>query len=127
MKTPRTILGILQLFVGIGGIGGGIGLLSDPTGGNIGMPMEFLETTPFSDFLIPGLVLFAVNGVGQLVGGVMTLAAKRRYPEVATAFGVFLMVWIVAQVWWIGLLHWLQPLYFCLGGIELMLVRRARR
>jgi hypothetical protein len=30
--------------------------------------------------------------------------------------GVFLMLWIVAQVWWIGLSHWLQPLYFGLGS-----------
>lgn len=29
------------------------------------------------------------------------------------------MLWIVALVWWIGLSHWLQPLYF--GLVEFVL------
>ncbi|MCP4257640.1 MAG: hypothetical protein GY774_08970 [Planctomycetes bacterium] len=39
----------------------------------------------------------------------------------AGALGAFLMIWIVAQVWWIGLTIWLQPLFFCLGVVELVL------
>jgi len=38
--------------------------------------------------------------------------------RLATGLGTFLMVWIAAQVWWLGV-HWLHVLYFVLGLVEL--------
>ena len=114
------------MFIGLGGVAGGLGLVLDPTGGNVAMRTESLADSPFSDFLVPGLVLLAVNGVGNLIGGMMSFAGWRRYGDVAVALGAFLMAWIVAQVWWIGLIHWLQPLYFCLGVLQLALGIRQR-
>ena len=122
----RTGLGILQVFIGLGGAAGGLGLVLDPTGGNLTMPTESLANSPFSDFLVPGLVLLAVNGVGNLIGGMTSFAGWRRCGDVAVALGAFLMAWIVAQVWWIGLIHGLQPLYFCLGVLQLALGIRQR-
>lgn len=37
------------------------------------------------------------------------------------------MIWITAQVCWIGLTVWLQPLFFGLGAVELALGLLLRR
>ncbi len=129
----RIGLGVLQVFIGLGGVAGGLGLVLDPSGGNLAMEPEWLAGSPFSDYLIPGLVLLGVNGVGNLIGGILSFGNIRGHGDVAVVLGAFLTAWIVAQVWWIGLRHWLQPVYFCLGMLELVLglsscsARRPRR
>ncbi len=114
-------LGAHQVFIGLGGVAGGVGLVSEPSSANLGLPLELLSESPFSDYLIPGIVLLVVNGVGSLAGGVLSFFRYRHTGEIAAALGAFLIMWIVAQVWWIGLLHWLQPLYFGFGVVELTL------
>lgn len=69
-------------------------------------------------------MLLAINGVGSLVGGVLTW--RRHLVSSAVALGAFLMVWILAQVSWLGLRHWLQPLYFALGLVESIIGLRLR-
>lgn len=56
------ILYVLQAFLGLGAIAGGLGLLSDPSGRMMGMSSSVLERSPFSDFLIPGLLLLLIFG-----------------------------------------------------------------
>lgn len=117
----RLTLGSLQVFVGLSGVAGGIGLVSDPSGLNVGMSIEILADTPFSNFLVPGLVLLAINGLGSLLGSFLTLTQRPFAAKAAIALGILLIAWIVIQVYWIGLVHWLQPLYLGLGVLELAL------
>jgi hypothetical protein len=117
----RLTLGSLQLFIGLGGVAGGIGLTADPSGLNVGMSTGILAATPFSDFLIPGLVLLAINGLGSLLGSFLTFTHRRFAAKAAMALGAFLIAWIVIQVYWIGHVHWLQPLYLGFGILELAL------
>lgn len=117
----RLTLGSLQVFVGLSGVAGGIGLVSDPSGLNVGMSIEILADTPFSNFLVPGLVLLAINGLGSLLGSFLTLTQRPFAAKAAIALGILLIAWIVIQVYWIGLVHWLQPLYLGLGILELAL------
>ena len=114
-------LGALQLFIGVGGIAGGLGLVTEPNGSNLGFQVELLNKSPFSDYLIPGIFLLTVNGIGSLVGGVLSFLRNRFAGTCAAVLGVILMIWIAAQIWWIGLTIWLQPLFFGLGAVELVL------
>jgi hypothetical protein len=114
-------LGVLQTFIGIGGVPAGLIFILDPSGSGMGFSPELLEGTPFSNYLLPGIFLFAVNGVATLVGGVLSFFRHRYAGEVAVALGVLLIAWIVIQVAMIGLVHWLQPLCFGLGVVELVL------
>ncbi len=121
-------LGTLQVFIGLGGVSGGWGLISEPNGANLGFPLELLDNTPFTNYLIPGIVLLAINGVGSLAGGILSFKRHSYASNMAIALGAFLMGWITAQVWWIGYSHWLQPLFFGFGLVELalgLLLRRA--
>ncbi len=114
-------LGGLQVFIGLGGISGGFGLVTDPSGANLGFHVDLLSKSPFSDYLIPGLILLVVIGIGSLTGGVLSILRYRYAGEIAALLGIFLVIWISAQVWWIGLTIWLQPLFFCFGMVELAL------
>ncbi|MEJ2079167.1 MAG: hypothetical protein P8Z74_14325, partial [Acidobacteriota bacterium] len=83
----RKWLGILQLLVGLGAVPAGLGLVMDPSGASLRFRLEWLEGTPFSNFLIPGLILMIVNGFGSLAGSVASLRGWRRAGEVGLALG----------------------------------------
>jgi hypothetical protein len=118
-KWLAILLGIIQIFIGIGALPAGIAMIIDPSGKKLGMSLEMLLNSPFSNFLIPGIVLLVVNGIGSLLGGVVSLLRYRFAGEIAAGLGIFLMMWIVAQVWWLGI-HWLHFLYLILGLVELI-------
>jgi len=120
-------LGCLQMFIGLGGAAGGFGLVTEPSGANLGFHVDLLSKSPFSDYLIPGLILLVVIGLGSLAGGVLSILRYRYAGEIAAVSGAFLMIWITAQVCWIGLIVWLQPLFFCFGAVELALGLLLRR
>ncbi|MGD8628556.1 MAG: hypothetical protein PVH52_05705 [bacterium] len=129
MKNRRLVmsLGILQAFIGLGAVAGGLGLTLDPSGASVGLPIEMLRTSPFTTFLIPGIVLFTVNGLGSLVGAVLTFKRHRYAGWMAMALGAFLVAWIVIQVYWVRGIHWLHGLYFVLGTVEFAMGRSLRR
>lgn len=120
-------LGSLQVFIGLGAVGGGLGLVSEPSGANLGIPLEWLKDSPFSTYLIPGVVLLAVNGLGSLLGAAASFTRYRYAGEAALALGAFLVAWIILQVYWIAAFHWLHALYLALGLVEFALGWLLRR
>jgi len=126
-KKLYTGLGVLQAFIGLGAVGGGIMLVIDPSGSALGVPLSFLERSPFSDYLIPGIFLLVVNGVGSLIGAGFSFSRKRYAQEIAIVLGVIMVAWIVIQVINIRSFSWMHVLYFILGAIELGLGLYIRR
>jgi hypothetical protein len=120
-------LGALQTFIGLGALGGGFMLVRDPSGSALGLPISLLEGSPFHDFLIPGVFLLAVNGIGSLMGAVLSFTRKRFAQEIAIVLGAILIAWIVIQVIIIRSFHWLHVLYFILGVVELGIGLNIRR
>lgn len=55
------------VFQGLSGLYGGGALVWDPSGALLQMPLDLLEGSPFTTYRIPGLILFAVLGIGPLV------------------------------------------------------------
>jgi hypothetical protein len=122
-------LGAIQTFIGLGALGGGFMLVRDPSGSTLELPMSLLEGSPFPDFIIPGMFLFAVNGVGSMIGAGLSFTRRRYAQEIAIVLGVILVAWIVIQVVIISSFHWLHVLYFILGVVEFgigLYVRRRR-
>jgi hypothetical protein len=70
-KRPAAVWALLGLLAlqALGAIAGGIGLVEEPVE-NIGMPLSMLEGSPFSDYLVPGLILLVVVGLPPLVAAV---------------------------------------------------------
>jgi hypothetical protein len=129
------LLMFLLLFQGISATPSGLMLVLDPTGGRMQMPLAMLQGAPFPNYLIPGLILCIVLGLGAFLVLACLLAlpdwgwAQRVNPfkgqhwtwSASAAFGLALMIWITVQVLMVGLGAWLQPFYFGIGLAILLL------
>ena len=113
-------LGALQVFIGLTAIAGGFGLVSDPSGAKMDIPLSWLSNSPFTNYFIPGLVLLIIIGVGNFLAGIVSFSRNRYASNMAVALGTFLVLFIAIEVWFIGLRTLLQPLYFILGLTQLM-------
>jgi len=118
LKQRKAGTAVIQFINGASALLGGYMLMKDPSGLEIGLKTEYLAQTPFQNFLIPGIVLFVFNGLGNMTGFTITLANKKRAGEIAMIFGAIMMIWIMSQVAWIGYKNYLQPLYFSTGLIQ---------
>jgi hypothetical protein len=119
MKTLRIIAMFLLLFNGTGAIFGGWSLMTDPSGSDLQIPVTYLEHSPFKDFLIPGLVLFTVNGICSLFVLLWTFFQRRHYSWLLMAQGILSLGWIIVQMILLRQIYYLQ---FIFGGIGLILL-----
>ena len=115
----RIISIILLVFTGISACFGGIVLMMDPTGSIIQMPVELLKQSPFTNFLIPGLILLIIIGIGSIVTTVFVISKNKYFPKIITASGSALIIWIITQIF---MLQSLSYLHFVYGGIGLILL-----
>lgn len=111
------------LIQGLSGIAGGYGLMADPSGASLQIPLEWLEGSPFPDYRIPGIVLFFVLGLAPLV--VFFGLWRRAYWGWlgALLLGIALLIWIGVEIVVIGYQPQppLQLIYGILGVIILVL------
>ena len=106
---------VLEVLLGVGALGGGAVLIASPTGSLIGMPLSMLEHSPFTSFLVPGLVLFFVNGVFPLVVAWASVQHAAWTAFAHPAIGAVLCGWIGIQVVMIRGFSWLHAFYIALG------------
>ena len=112
----RIIAIILLLLNAISALYGGWGLMSDPSGKTLEMPLRFLEHSPFDTFLVPGIILFIVNGLFSLLFAVMALLKFMNYSWLVIFQGFILVGWLIIQIIMIREFYApLHVLYFCVG------------
>ncbi|HEY8167356.1 MAG TPA: hypothetical protein VIF84_01460 [Candidatus Limnocylindrales bacterium] len=105
----------LELATAVTAIPVGWMLMTDPTGAGIGLPSDWIESSPFGSYLIPGLYLFAVNGVGMVIAAVLTGIRHWSAPWLTAALGVGLIVWILVQLAIMPETMWLQWTFLSVG------------
>jgi hypothetical protein len=118
MKNPSTLqaISIILLVVnGVGALFGGIALTIDPTGRSLHMPLGMLKHSPFADYLIPGMILLVVLGVGSIAASLLVIRSVKAYPLFVAAVGITLTIWIVVQVLMIRSVHFLHVMFGCIG------------
>ena len=107
----------LEVLLGVGAVFGGGALLLAPDGHLLSMPISALSGSPFSDYLIPGAILFSVLGVTPLLVAGLTWMRVAIAPLAAVAVGLALIGWIATEmvmlVGW-GSLAW--TFYLLLGA-----------
>jgi hypothetical protein len=132
MKT-RNILIFLLAFLGLGALGGGGVFILSPSGEMMGMPVKIIQSSPFSNFLIPGIILFVVLGLMPiLLIYALIQKPKWRFPEffnffndmhwawTYTIYSAFaLIIWIQTEEIYLKSVHWSHSLYM---GIALMIL-----
>ncbi len=112
----RGSLATLCLFAGITSICGGTELALAPDGSTLGLPLSILGHSPFSNFLVPGLLLAGVVGVINTLAGILVLARKRSAGGAALVGGVAMFTWIVVEMVLLRSFHWLHAVYLVLAA-----------
>lgn len=110
-------------FQGLSGVAGGIGLVSDPSGASVGIPVDWLQGSPFPDYLIPGLVLLTVLGAGPLLILAGVWSGREWSGGASILVGLALLVWIGIEILVVGYQPAppLQLVYGTLGVVILAL------
>jgi hypothetical protein len=107
----------MQLPVGLLAVPVGYEMIVNPGGSALGMPQAWIDATPFGSWLVPGIFLLLVNGIGQLLAAGLIIARHWLAPWLTGALGIGLTIWIAVQVVLMPF-HPLQPTLFVVGLIE---------
>jgi hypothetical protein len=125
-KTARNIHLFLLAFLGLSAIGGGGTLIISPSGKLLGgLPLSLLKNSPFSTFLIPGIILFVVLGV--LPSLLIFALLKKSSSPFAEHFNFFkdmhwawtfsiyvafaLIIWLQTEMYFLQAVGWLHNFY----------------
>ena len=117
------------VFTGVLAIPVGLMFIADPTGASMQLPPGWIEDTVFGSYLVPGLYLLLVNGVGMLVLAGLILARHWTAPWLTAILGVGLVIWILVQVAIMPETMILQPIFLVtgllMGFVALFWLRRT--
>jgi hypothetical protein len=108
--TRRTLIAV-ELVLALNAVAGAVYAFD----GAKGVKREWLDGTPFNDYVIPGAILLVVVG-GSVAAA--AIALLRRVPtawEFSVAAGVVVLGWIVVETLMIGLMSWMQPTTFAVA------------
>ena len=120
-KLVRIALVVLEAFVALSAVAGGIALLTGTFAQ--GIPVAWLQGTPFSDYTIPGLVLAIVVGGGMGVAAVTVFIHREWAVLISVVAGIFMVGFEVVEAASVdskagnglSLMAGLQVFYFVLG------------
>ena len=129
------LLALLLLFIGIGALISGPMLFLSPKGEAMQMSLDYLEGSPFPNYLVPGIILFLFIGVFPVFIGYGLLRTPGwRWPNVinpvktshwawagAWATGIIMLMWISVETVLLGYISFLQPLIGAWGAIIIIL------
>jgi hypothetical protein len=114
-STARTLAIALLLFNGLTACFGGWLLMTRPDGSSLGMTVNILQYSPFSNFLIPGIVLFVANGLFSFI---VAWLAIRNHPyalKLIILQGGILVGWIIVQMIMLREINYLHVIYGAAG------------
>lgn len=110
-------LAAIELFVAFTAIGSGIALIK--TNG-LGAPISLLEHSPFSSYVIPGIILTVVVGGTHAIAFFFIITRHYYRLELSGIAAFGMLIWIFTQMYMIRQSHWLQIIYFS-GAIAMLL------
>jgi hypothetical protein len=117
----RSVSIFLLFLLGITALFGGSALIIDPSGQSLGMSQEQLSGTIFTDYLLPGIILFLALGVLSNAAAILSLGNYRSYPLLVLYQGVILTIWIMVQIYLLPDMHLLQLVYGFIGLLLILL------
>jgi hypothetical protein len=107
----------LEVFTAVLAIPVGLIFLSDPSGSAMGLPKGWIEATVFGSYVIPGLYLLLMNGIGMLVLAGLTVMRHWTAPWLTGVLGAGLVIWILVQIAVMPEVMWLQGLFLVIGVV----------
>ena len=89
---------VLEVFTALGAIPVGLMFLADPTGQLVQVPRGWIEATVFGSYVVPGLYLLLVNGLGMLALAFLSVRRHPVAPWLTGTLGVGLIIWILVEI-----------------------------
>ena len=123
MRNSTQILVSILGFNALSAIVGSIGLVT----GALVLPAFLLRHTPFTSFIIPGLILGIVVGGSSLFAIFAVLVRTKLSLQISAGAGFIMIGWIVVETILIQGFSWLQGLYLLTGlAVSLLAILRLR-
>lgn len=111
VRTSRWALIAVEILVAVNAIYGGIGLIRN----GMGMPDEWLERTPFSSWLWPGIFLLVVIAVPMTMAAVLEVTRSPMAYLASMTAAACQIGWIIVQVAVLLRFFFLQPILLGAG------------
>ncbi|TAL70675.1 MAG: hypothetical protein EPN82_01765 [Bacteroidetes bacterium] len=130
---------ICLLYIGGGGIYGGLSFITDPTGKSMGMSPELIKNIIVPNYFIPGIMLLILFGIIPIIT-TTGLILKHGLPFItphdnkpkhnwvwhsAYLLSMALVLWILFQLLLIGYGHQLQVMLLGVGVIMFIILRNS--
>jgi len=93
---------VLEIFLGVGAVGGGLALMAGPNGEIIPIPVSALSGSPFANYFVPGAVLFTILGIGPLGAAVLAWRRHAVAPLLTFVVGGALLIWLIVEIVFVG-------------------------
>src|SRR5687768_2310938 len=120
LHKARILVIVLLTAVALNALAAGYGFMADPSGAGVGISTDFLKpSAPFPDFLVPGIVLFSLIGIGSIVVMFLVLYRRCNYPFITMLQGTVITGWILVQLTMVSSFH---PLHAIVGAIGLLVL-----
>ncbi len=117
MKTLKVLSILLLFFVGVNALVAGCFFIVDPSGSMLGIGVDWLKHSPFNDFLIPGIVLFVLNGAVNLFTASGVVFNWKYYSDLIIVQGMVLILWIIVQAVLLQEMNSLHYLFATIGAV----------
>lgn len=111
------VLIFLNCLVSVSALGGGLALIAKPDGSLLGMNASLLSHSGFSNFLIPGLILFACVGLVPLAVAYWLWRRKNFAILMSLISSSLLAGWIFGEA---ILIRMLLPLHLFFIGVAII-------
>ena len=119
-QITKIFLVVLLVFLSLSGLFG-ISFLIDPSGELGQVPISLLDNLPIDNFILPGLYLLIVYGIGSAVIVYGLIRKLQWAPAAGLLLGLVLVGWVIGQIILWGKPAFLQYLYLVVGaGIFLL-------
>lgn len=122
----KTVLDILLFFVAVTALISGVIIILYPDGSVMQMSTDLLKTSPFTTFLVPGIILTVFVGGSSLVAFVLNLRNTLRRYEWAIVAGVMTCGWVLVQMLLINTIFWLQFVYLGIGIVMMLIAYQLK-
>ena len=93
---------VLEIFLGVGAVGGGLALMAGPNGEILPIPVSALSGSPFANYFVPGAILFTILGIGSLGAAVLAWRRHPAAPMLTFAVGGALLIWLIVEIVIVG-------------------------
>lgn len=115
------ICAIVLLFItGISAMAAGYSFIVEPSGKEVGISTDYLRpTAPFKNYLVPGIVLFAVIGILSVITAILSIKKVPYYYLIILMLGCIYVGWIAIQLTMVTTFH---PFHAIVGFIGIILI-----